>query len=239
MLMSTNETDLLLHSSPYFTDFDFIRVYLPDGSIAPLPFPLGSTDGACESALLLLKHLAVMSYRTKDVSRRAIDEYIKKDYWSSIDLLEEASNLGVKSTQENAAYLYEKLLNENSDDDDDDGECTTGMMDATSRLHSRSGNAFVYCSYNKNPLDCCMNKKKKMMKEKQRRDVDWTIGFTILGVVCFLTHSLHPLVKIVWTLHIMIYFTLRTSYILLGRFRGVIRLLLHMFHHLYLLRLMS
>jgi len=168
MLMSTNETDLLLHSSPYFTDFDFIRVYLPDGSIAPLPFPLGSTDGACESALLLLKHLADMSYRTKDVSRQAIDEYIKKDYWSSIDLLEEASNLGVKSTQENAAYLYEKLLNEkenyDDDDDDDDGdgdECTTGMMDATSRLHSRSGNAFVYCS-NKNPLDCCMMKKKKM-----------------------------------------------------------------------------
>jgi hypothetical protein len=50
---------------------------------------------------------------------------------------------------------------------------------------------------------------------------------------------LNAQVKIVWTLHIMIYSTLRTSYMLLVRFRGVIRLLLHMFHHLYLLRLMS
>ena len=154
MIVSTNETDLLLYSSPYFTNFDFIRVFLPDGSIVPLPFPLGSTEGACESALLLLKYLADMSYRTKDVSRRAIDEYIRKDYWSSIELLEEASNYGVKSTQENAAYLYEKLMKE------EDGECSTSIIDIIRHLHSRPDNAFDYCS--NNPRDCCLNRMRMM-----------------------------------------------------------------------------
>jgi len=140
--ISTNETDLLLESSPYFTGFHFIRVYLPDGSIAPLPFPLGSTDGACESALLLLKHLAGMSYRTKDVSRRAIDEYIRHDYSSSIALLEEASNLGVKSAQENAAYLYEKMMKDHS-------SCSR----TSSQQYSPSDNIYKYCN---DPYDCCM-----------------------------------------------------------------------------------
>jgi hypothetical protein len=105
-----NSSDSLLYASPFFTDFNYIRIFLSDGTLIPLPYPLGSDDGSCEAALPLLKLLAEMSYRTKDTTRNAIKEYIQGHDWNAIDSYEEASMLGVKSAQENVAYLYDKLI---------------------------------------------------------------------------------------------------------------------------------
>ena len=105
-----NSSDSLLYASPFFTDFNYIRIFLSDGTLVPLPYPLGSDDGSCEAALPLLKLLSEMSYRTKDTTRNAIKEYIQGHDWNAIDSYEEASMLGVKSAQENLAYLYDKLI---------------------------------------------------------------------------------------------------------------------------------
>lgn len=99
----------LLTPSAFFSSFHVFRVYLPDGTVVPLPYPLGSSEGSCEAALPILKFLAEMSYRTKDLTRKALAKYIEGDYLTAVDLYEEGGNLGIKAAQENAAYLYEKI----------------------------------------------------------------------------------------------------------------------------------
>jgi len=40
-----NFTDTLLRSSMVFSEFDLVNIYLPDGTLVPLPHPLGSPEG--------------------------------------------------------------------------------------------------------------------------------------------------------------------------------------------------
>ena len=87
-----------------------ITIYLPSGEIVELPYPVGSSTGSCEAALPLLKHLAEMSYRTKDTTSKALQLYMKGDVWAALDLFEEAADLGVRAAQENAAHIYEQLI---------------------------------------------------------------------------------------------------------------------------------
>lgn len=74
---ATAAADSLLHSSLVFDAFELIKVYLPGGEVVPLPYPLGNPDGACEAALPLLKHMAEMSYRPRDVIARANRMYLR------------------------------------------------------------------------------------------------------------------------------------------------------------------
>ena len=45
-----------------------LRVLLPDESIT-LPFPISSPENSCRAALPMLKYIADMFYRTKDLTR--------------------------------------------------------------------------------------------------------------------------------------------------------------------------
>ena len=69
-----------------------------------------SIAGACQAALPLLKHIAEMSYRPRDLTARALKEYLRGDNWAALTHYEEAADLGVRAAQENAAYLLEKML---------------------------------------------------------------------------------------------------------------------------------
>lgn len=40
-----NFTDTLLRSSMVFSEFELVNIYLPDGTLVPLPHPLGSPEG--------------------------------------------------------------------------------------------------------------------------------------------------------------------------------------------------
>lgn len=42
---TTAFTDALLQGSQVFNEFELIKVFLPDGSIVPLPYPLGNPSG--------------------------------------------------------------------------------------------------------------------------------------------------------------------------------------------------
>jgi hypothetical protein len=101
---ATAAADALLHSSMVFDAFELIKIYLADGSVVPLPYPLGNPEGerswfhcdcnqmrashsdtcmragACEAALPLLKHIAEMSYRPKDVTSRALRHFMKGEW---------------------------------------------------------------------------------------------------------------------------------------------------------------
>jgi TPR repeat protein len=156
---ATAAADALLRNSLVFDEFELIKIYLSNGQVVPMPYPLGNPAGAptrvrlmrksvvvttltldilsmcagsCEAALPLLKHIAEMSYRPKDVTSQALKKYIKGyipvrdtgsslsftafarflflgDYWAALRLYEEAADLGVSAAQENAAYLIEKM----------------------------------------------------------------------------------------------------------------------------------
>lgn len=44
---ATAAADALLHSSLVFDAFELIKIYLPGGSVIPLPYPLGNPAGGC------------------------------------------------------------------------------------------------------------------------------------------------------------------------------------------------
>eukprot|EP01038_Epipyxis_sp_PR26KG_P017360 gene17360-23977_t len=86
-----------------------IEFLLPNGNLIKLPFPYGSLEGSCESALFLMKFLSDMNYRAKDTVRMALESYLIGDYWKALELYDEAAELGIQSSIENSAYLYEKM----------------------------------------------------------------------------------------------------------------------------------
>ena len=87
-------------------------LHLPERDvILPSPFPAQrrvgeaelerdrSYESSCEAALPLLKHIAEMSYRGRDLARAALKAYMKGDSWTALDLFDEAANLGLQSAQ--------------------------------------------------------------------------------------------------------------------------------------------
>jgi hypothetical protein len=91
------------------------------GLVVKLPDPLRPD---CNAALPLIKHLSEYSYRTNDLMKEALELYLDGDRWGALDLYEEAADLGVHSAQENAAFLYGIIAEE---------ECTYQEEAATSQ----------------------------------------------------------------------------------------------------------
>lgn len=58
-----------------------------------MPHPLGSYDGSCEAALVMMKYLSEMSYRPNDLMKAALIEYSNENYWKSLELYEEAAGM--------------------------------------------------------------------------------------------------------------------------------------------------
>lgn len=59
------------HTLPPWLRYDAkkkLRVLLPEESVS-LPFPVSSPEDSCRSALPMLKYIADMFYRTKDLTR--------------------------------------------------------------------------------------------------------------------------------------------------------------------------
>jgi hypothetical protein len=55
--------------------------------------PLGS-GSTCSVALHLLKNIAENSHRTNDLSKEALSAFLAGDYWTALDLYDEAAQLG-------------------------------------------------------------------------------------------------------------------------------------------------
>lgn len=79
-----------------------MKVFLPDGTRVALPFPLWAEEGRCEAAIPLLKYLAEMSYRPRDLCREGLEEYLGGRIDKARDLFEEAAHLGYNTTH----YLF-------------------------------------------------------------------------------------------------------------------------------------
>lgn len=79
-----------------------------------LPYPLRTS---CLTALPLLRYLASIIYRTNIITKKALAEYLNGQLWNSLDLYDEAAELGVLFAMDNSAYLYEVLKKR---------ECTIG-----------------------------------------------------------------------------------------------------------------
>lgn len=65
---------------------------------------------SCRTALPFLKFLAEHSYRIRDVARAGYEAFINGDLWSALDYYDEAADLGSAAAQENAAFIYDILL---------------------------------------------------------------------------------------------------------------------------------
>jgi len=76
---------------------------LPSGDVE-IPIPLGQTDG-CLTALYLLQSISHMSGRTNDLMDAALVAYMEGEVYESLELYNEAAELGVPAAIENSAVL--------------------------------------------------------------------------------------------------------------------------------------
>ena len=87
-------------SSQFILTFGHIQVEIPT--------PLGQTDG-CVAALALLQSLSHMSGRTNDLVDAGLSAFLEGNLYESLELYNEAAELGVASAQENSALILHEI----------------------------------------------------------------------------------------------------------------------------------
>jgi TPR repeat protein len=80
-------------------------LHLPSGNVE-VPMPLGQSDG-CLASLFLMQSISHMSGRTNDLMDAALVAYMEGEWYESLELYNEAAELGVPAAQENSAILTE------------------------------------------------------------------------------------------------------------------------------------
>ena len=91
-----NETSPITNKNNrlWFNESQPIKIFLTDGSVVRLPYPIWSEETSCSAGLSLVKFLSEMTYRPKDLCKAALAEQLKGNSVKALELFEEAANLG-------------------------------------------------------------------------------------------------------------------------------------------------